>query len=178
MVTLKAYLQLTLTNRWTASLETHLTARRQLLGVQPSILKARKEAPRPLQCLHSRYRLGETETAGPYPRRLDWLESPYCRLCQGAKEDIPHLLLSCPGTRPYLDAHGPTARQLRCDDLEAITATAVFDEWLRTVLPSTHTPPDFHIRQDLALLRRPAPDPLPPGPQQRRRIAAPSNTLV
>ena len=91
--------------------------------------------PRALQCLYSRWRVGEIETVGIYPRRLGWISSPLCRLCGYPSETTVHLLTACPGTYPTRASLGISFDTLVIESPDNIIRIARFDAWLRSVLP-------------------------------------------
>ena len=77
---IKTFLLRILTGLW--RLEYPLKSERfQIVGLSPSRLKRRAAVPRQLQCLYSQWRVGETDCAGCYPRRLKWISTLACRLC-------------------------------------------------------------------------------------------------
>jgi hypothetical protein len=116
----------------------HLAAREQLFVHQQSQLKKRRTVPRALQTLYSRWRVGEVESCGVYPRRLQWIEDPRCRFCGYPCETTVHLLSTCPDTAAYRLTHGISFDTLVDETPENIIRIAHFDAFIRRVLGCTH----------------------------------------
>jgi hypothetical protein len=131
---LKSTLKHSLLRQWINSTPL-LGARYQVCGLRRSNLKKRRPVPRALQCLYSRWRVGEVESVGIYPRRLDWISSPMCRLCGYPSETTVHLLTTCPGTYPTRASLGISFDTLVNESPDNIIRIARFDTWLRSVLP-------------------------------------------
>ena len=102
--TLRVFLYHHLLKEWTQSAQ-QASACHHLLNVRRSNLSRRISVPRALQTLYSRWRLGEVESAGRYPRRLKWIFSPKCRACGHPIETTVQLLTTCPGTSAYRAHH-------------------------------------------------------------------------
>ena len=104
-----------------------------------------------LQCLFSRWRIGETESVGPYPRHLKWVQSPSCRLCHRRKETVTHLISDCPGTSVYRNHHAISLLTLQTESPTNILKITLFDQWLRGILPFDSRPTDKGLDQALRL---------------------------
>jgi hypothetical protein len=70
-----------------------------------------------------------------YPRRLNWIQTPRCRLCGYPSETTVHLLSDCPGTYPTRASLGISFDTLVHESPENIIRIARFDAWLRQILP-------------------------------------------
>jgi hypothetical protein len=113
-------------------------ARFNVCGIQQSQLKKRHSVPRALQTLYSRWRVGEVESCGVYPRRLQWIADPQCRFCGYPCETTVHLLSTCPDTAAYRLTHGISFDTLVDETPENIMRIAHFDAFIRRVLGCTH----------------------------------------
>jgi hypothetical protein len=131
---LKSALKRSLIQQWINTTPL-LGTRYEVCGLKRSNLKQRRSMPRALQCLYSRWRVGEIETVGIYPRRLGWISSPLCRLCGYPSETTVHLLTACPGTYPTRASLGISFDTLVIESPDNIIRIARFDAWLRSVLP-------------------------------------------
>ncbi len=98
--------------------------------------------PRPLQTLFSRWRTGQVDSCGKYPRRIThpYLENPACRFCNFPVETTLHLLTTCPGTSLYRAVHGISLETLAVDTQANMLAIACFDSFLAHTLPFDHYP--------------------------------------
>ena len=102
--------------------------------------KERDTVPRPIQTLYSRWRLGQVDSCGTYPRKLKWIANPACRFCCLPKETILHLVSQCPGTQPFRTQHGLSLSTLITDSHDNMLTIAQFDSFLRSVLPFDSPP--------------------------------------
>ena len=128
----------------TVEIDTHHHTKLRYLtcGLTKSNLQARRCLPRALQCLYSRWRIGQVDSCGSYPRNLNYLAKDLpCRFCFCSKESTLHLLSSCPGTLMYRIQHGLSLRTLQDDSAANIVAIAQFDDWISHTLPFDHLPP-------------------------------------
>ena len=147
--TLRTCMKVRLRKAWKFNLIGN-TTRRITLGVKSSNLRKRAQLPRALQALYSRWRLGEVETAGEYPRRMNWIQSPKCRFCSCPKETIIHLLMDCPGLTSYRYTTKVAIGDLQNDSPAAIYRIARLDDWLRYADPVNEIP-DFGVTEGLRL---------------------------
>jgi hypothetical protein len=101
-----------------------------------SNFEQRRQCPRALQTLFSRYRMGSVDSCGSYPRHLGYIprDSP-CRFCTVAKETPSHLLNSCPGTAAYRILFGLSPTTLLHDTPSNLLAIALFDDYITMVHP-------------------------------------------
>ena len=150
----QTHLHRKLLENWTNSLVHLPSHRRRLLGTSRADIHSRASLPRAQQCLITRWRLGEVETVGRYPRRLGWTEIECCRLCGSPDESPCHLLSSCPGTFFYRLVHDLSTDDLLDSSSSAALKVVRFDGWLRTILPYAKIPPNFgifdHLHDDQA----------------------------
>jgi len=110
-------------------------ARNDVLPRWLSNFRHRASLPRSSQTLFSRWRLGQVESCGTYPRKLKWVEQSNCRFCSSPCETTFHLLTTSPGattTRAYI---GVSLDALCCDTAHNVIAIAHFDTFIRSVLP-------------------------------------------
>ena len=87
----------------------HTGMRFQLCALRKSNLSARTSLPRPLQTLFSRWRTGQVDSCGKYPRKIvhPYLENPACHFCNFPVETTLHLLTTCPvlhSTAPFTES--------------------------------------------------------------------------
>ena len=123
-------------------LHQHFGARYGVVGLKRSNLQQRRSLPRALQCLYSRWRIGQVDSCGKYPRHLGYLASDLpCRFCLSPHESPVHLLSLCPGTLLYRCCHGLSLETLRSDSPENIVLIAKFDSWISNTLPFVICPP-------------------------------------
>ena len=139
---LHTFLHQFLLARWIIAVTPSRSARYNILGTHHSNLKLHHPIPRALQCLYSRWRVGEVESVGKYPRRLRWIDSPICRLCGHPEETTLHLLIDCAGTSFYRAIHGISYLTLVFETPSNILRIAQFDAWLRRILPCPQRPND------------------------------------
>ena len=111
-----------------------LGSRYFICGLRPSQLKKRRSIPRPLQTLFSRWRVGEVETCGVYPRHMGWINNPRCHFCGHPCETVVHLLTACPDTTAYCDTHGISFDTLVNETPENILRIAHLDAFIRREL--------------------------------------------
>ena len=111
-----------------------------LCQCKKSNFRARDALPRPIQTLYSRWRLGQVDSCGTYPRKLTWIANPACRFCGFPKETIAHLITNCPGTAPFRSQHGLSLSTLINDTCDNMILIAQFDSFLRSVLPYDSPP--------------------------------------
>jgi len=133
--------KLTLKQRITQNWITHiplLGSRFHVCGLKQSNLKLRCSIPWALQSLYSRYRIGEVESCGVYPRRMGWIEDPRCRFCSHPCETFVRLLNACPDTAAYCITHGISFDTLVNEMPENILRIAHFDAFLWRVLGCSH----------------------------------------
>ena len=119
----------------------HTGQRFQVCGTRRSNFRNRASLPRSLQTLYARWRLGQVESCGTYPRKLKWIERPECRFCGDPCETVFHLLTTCPGTAPARISLGISLHTLCYDSGHNILAIAYFDAFIRDVLPYDSAPP-------------------------------------
>jgi hypothetical protein len=122
-------------DRWLYHDSKRSGSRYDVIGPSWSNLRHRDNAPRALQTLYSRWRVGEVESAGVYPRRLKWILEPHCRFCRHPCETTVHLLSDCPATLAYRVEHGISLDTLRHECPENIYAISRFDAWIRSIFP-------------------------------------------
>jgi hypothetical protein len=123
-------------------LHTHFGARYGVVGLKRSNLQQRRSLPRALQCLYSRWRIGQVDSCGKYPRHMGYVSSDLpCRFCLSPNESPVHLLSLCPGTLSYRFRHGLSLETLCSDSPEDIVLIAKFDYWISTTLPFVICPP-------------------------------------
>ena len=134
LTALKTALQSNLIKQWINSTPLR-GARFHTCGLQCSHLNQRCPLPCALQCLYSRWRVGEVESAGVYLRWLNWIQSPQCRLCGYPSETTVHLLCDCPGSYPTRASLGISFDTLVCETPENVLPITRFDAWLRHTLP-------------------------------------------
>jgi hypothetical protein len=92
--------------------------------------------------LYSRWRTGQVDSCGKYPRHLGYLASNLpCRFCLSPNESPIHLLSLCPGTLSYRCNHGLSLNSLRTDSPHDIVSIAKFDAWISKTLPFDSYPP-------------------------------------
>ena len=154
---LKNYLKQTLQKKWMIQQGAKYTTvgfRREVLQDEPSNLKLRVGTPRPLQTLLSRFRVDRLESAGTYPRKLQNITNPVCRLCGYPKETILHLLSNCIGTDFYRQSHNLSVQTLESSTLASMVKIANFNEWIRWVGYFDHRPPDYRVQATLVQLRK------------------------
>jgi len=85
--------------QWQVTWDTqHNGVRYQICGFNRSHFHHRAPLPHSLQTLYSRWRLGQVESCGTYPRKLKWVEQPGCHLCSFPCVTTFHLLTDCAGT--------------------------------------------------------------------------------
>jgi hypothetical protein len=130
---LKTAMKQSLIQRWIQTTPI-IGARYRICGPLRSDLKKRNAVPRALQCLYSRWRVGEVESCGVFPRRMTWIDSPVCRYCCYPCETTFHLLTDCPGTASYRLAHGLSTDVLVCESPDNIIRVAQFDAFIRHTL--------------------------------------------
>ena len=153
---LKTYLRDNLLDHWYAERDIEMDPglRRSLLGHSCSQLKLRAASPRPFQTLFSRYRCDRVESAGEYPRRLNYINTPQCRFCGHPRETIPHLLDDCVATRAYCTQHNLSTDTLVHESPSSLLKIARFDAWVRRSLPFNTQPPGYRIQSTLNCLER------------------------
>ena len=134
---IKTSIQQSLLQRWVNTTPI-LGARYRVCGPTRSQLKNRRDIPRALQCLYSRWRVGEVESCGVFPRRLNWIESPECRYCCYPCETTFHLLNDCPGTAAFRLDHGLSTDVLVVESPDNIIRVAQFDAFIRHTLGCRH----------------------------------------
>ena len=123
-------------------LNRHFGARYGVVGLKRSHLQQRRSLPRALQCLYSRWRIGQVDSCGKYPRHMGYLSSQLpCRFCFSPSESPLHLLTLCPGTLAYRCSHGLSLETLRSDSPEDIVLIAKFDSWISSTLSFESYPP-------------------------------------
>ena len=123
--------------------------REQMLGADCySNLKNRRDIPRSLQCLFSKYRLGVAESCGRMPRHLGLLASDSCRLCGNPRETIHHLLFECPGTDVIRRLNRLSPSTLQRDSPQSILKISQFDYWIRHTLDQSYTDAHFNKQYD------------------------------
>ena len=123
----------------------HTGTRFRVCGVTKSNFRTRESVPRVLQTLYSRWRLGQVESCGTYPRKLKFVETPACRFCHYPCETTFHLLTTCPGTAAYRAINGLSLDTIRNDSCSNILAIARFDSFIRAVLPYDSVPPNQQL---------------------------------
>ena len=185
--TLRVFLYRHLKDQWSRSAE-QVSARHYLLNGRRSNLGLRVGVPRAFQTLYSRWRLGEVESAGRYPRRLKWILSPMCRACGHPVETTVHLLTSCAGTSAYRANHGISIDTLVHETPANILRIAQFDAWIRTTFPFDQPISDFGLgdlltatlkKRSLSSQSRTSEDDIvrPPTKRRRRFLVVPHNGL-
>ena len=103
-----------------------------------------------MQCLYSRWRVGEVESVGKYPRRLATVvDDGICRLCHHSEESTLHLATCCEGTDAYRLVHDISRWTLVHESPGNILRIVEFDQWLRCQLQYDRKPPDFGMTQTL-----------------------------
>ena len=114
----------------------HTGIRFYLCHFERSNLSARTSLPRPLQTLFSRWRIGQVDSCGTYPRRIKhpYVENPACRFCNFPIETTLHLLTECPGTSLYHAVHGISLTTLAFDLQANMLALACFDSFVAHTL--------------------------------------------
>ena len=124
----------------------HTGIRFQICGFQRSSLSQRASLPRPLQTLYSRWRIGQVDSCGTYPRRISkpYVENPACRFCGFQIETTLHRLTVCPGTSFYRAIHGISLATLVLDTQANMLAIACFDSFLAHTLPFDTYPKNQH----------------------------------
>ena len=124
----------------------HTGIRFQICGFERSSLSKRTFLPRPLQTLYSRWRIGQVDSCGTYPRRIShpYIENPACRFCGFPIETTLHLLTMCPGTSLYRATHGISLATLAFDTQANMLAIACFDSFLAHALPFDNYPRNQH----------------------------------
>lgn len=158
LTALKSTLYQTLIKHWISSIPL-LGAHYHVCGLQCSHLKCWHPLPRALQCLYSWWHVGEVESAGVYPHRLDWIQSPRCHLCVYPSETTVHLLSNCPGMYPTRASLGISFDTLVSETPDSILWIARFDTWLRQLFPIVQSMTDDSLRAILtkALRKRKVP---------------------
>ena len=121
-----------------AETSSHSGDRFAICGSTKSNFHARSSLPRILQCLFSRWRTGQVDSCGTYPRHLGYLNDPRCRFCHYPIETTTHLLTSCPGTAPWRALHSVSSLDtLRRDFPLNIISIAQFDAFIFRSLSDT-----------------------------------------
>ena len=107
----------------------HTGSRYIFCGLRKTNFQARANLPRSLQCLFSRWRLGQVDSCGNYPRHLGYTETScsLCRLCGLAPESPLHLLTECPRLFQFRFARNISLETLRYDSPGNILSIAYFD---------------------------------------------------
>jgi hypothetical protein len=127
---LKSSLKRRLKQQWIRNLPQR-GCRYDICGIKPSHMSSRRTFPRALQTLYSRWRVGEVERCGVYPRRMKWIEDPRCRFCRYPCETTVHLLSDCPDTAEYRITHGMSFDTLVHETPANIILIAEFDALIR-----------------------------------------------
>ena len=130
----------------------HNNHRYYTMGTKRSNLSLRKnkDITRNMESLFSRYRVGEVESVGKYPRRLKMVDDDgRCRLCQRAEETPLHLVSCCEGTESYRLVHDISRSTLVHETPENILRIVEFDQWLRNRLQYDRKPPEFGLPETL-----------------------------
>ena len=127
----------------------HTGLRYGICGTTKSNLRNRELLPRAIQTLYSRWRLGQVESCGTYPRKLKFVQSAACRFCDFPCETTIHLLTDCPGTALMRTFYGISLDTLRCDSCRNILAIAYFDAFIRRALPFDSQPPNQQLLSSL-----------------------------
>ena len=152
---LKSYLKQKLFDEWCIEMNSKLTPgfRHFLLKARTSRLKMRVGSPRPIQTLFSRYRCNRSESCGEYSRKLRYIMNPSCWFCGHPKETILHLLDDCPGTHSYRVEHNINLYTLAQESNSSMLKIAIFDAWIRRVVPFDQQPPGYRIHSVLNSLQ-------------------------
>ena len=127
----------------------HTGIRFFLCRFQRSNLSQRTSLPRPIQTLFSRWRIGQVDSCGTYPRRIThpYVENPACRFCNYPLETTLHLLTECSGTSLYRAVHGISLDTLAFDTQANMLAIACFDSFVAHALPFDIYPRNQHTLQ-------------------------------
>ena len=142
--TLRVFLYRHLKDEWSRLAE-RVSARHCSLNGRRSNLGLRVGVPRAFQTLHSRWRLGEVESAGRCPRRLKWILTPTCRACGHPVETTVHLLTSCAGASAYRANHSISIDTLVHETPANVLRIAQFDAWIRVTFPFDLPISDFGL---------------------------------
>ena len=112
------------------------------------------KTPRQLQTLFSICRCDRSESVGKYPRKLDNVLNPSCRLCDSCEESIYHLTSDCSGAFGCRQKHNLSAKTLVNDSPFSTLKTSEFDTWLRGCLKHDTRPPEHRIKQGISLVKK------------------------
>ena len=146
----------------------HTGSRIRTAGIKKTNFQAREGTPRALQCLFSRWRLGQVDSCGSYPRHLGFIEDDdrLCRFCYSANETTLHLCATCPALQTYRAAHNISLDTLYTDSKHNILTIAAFDNYISNILPYvTHPPiqPSLHCSYLSTLKRKYTTTKIPKG---------------
>ena len=135
LTALKSTLHQTLIKHWIHSTPLLGAQSYHISGLQCSHLKHQHPLPCALQCLYLRWHVDEVESAGVYPHRLDWIQSPRCCFCGYPSETTVHLLCDCPGMYPTQASLGISFDTLASETPENVLHITWFDAWLWQIFP-------------------------------------------
>jgi hypothetical protein len=126
-----------------SSSHNHTGQRFLCCGTNRTNFKARTGVPRPLQCLFSRWRLGQVDSCGSYSRHLGFTEGncSLCHFCSTATESPLHLCTTCPAFTSYRNDHNISLSTLSHDSSTNILAIAGFDEFISRITTFINPPP-------------------------------------